>query len=454
MSNQCSFFSECFPLIQCSLYSKLLPYAHSFSCTEKFATISSQRTKKKKSFVDRTRIHCTAGNGGKGCISRSSFLSRQCHKRRLDGGHGGNGGSVILMTDENERGLNFTFHNYRAENGGNGLSRKRHGRNGENTILKVPCGVVVKSISHCRHDKYEYNLNNCRNHRYVPSSTVNIPSWGSMSHDDYTSKSLSQNIMRNVGYQKTISVDLDALGAHVLIATGGKGGIGSCVHTNNRYQIKKTFESIQKKSQGNLGESTILQLELKLIGDIGLIGFPNSGKSSLLAALSHATPKIASYPFTTLSPNIGCIEYRDGFKVLMVDVPGLIDGASIGRGRGHSFLKHLLRTKALLYIVDIAMVDGRDPVEDLRILVKEIQSYQNGVMLGRPSFLVGNKVDLIDNMFEREKRLNGLLIRAHEMGVVSHKMVIGTSAGVTGEGLEILSQVIRDYCHGQDSVCL
>jgi GTP-binding protein len=191
------------------------------------------------------------------------------------------------------------------------------------------------------------------------------------------------------------------------------------------------------------GETAFLELELKMISDVGFVGFPNAGKSSLLAAMSRATPHIAPYPFTTLNPLVGYIEYQDGFRVCAADIPGLIAGASQGRGRGHDFLRHLERTKALLYIVDAAGVDGRDPVEDFEILVDEIAAYNGGSMLDRNALMVANKVDLLDQeqYHQVEERLRVVI---EKVGLQISGDIIGISAGVTGQGLPMLSRAIRE----------
>lgn len=197
-----------------------------------------------------------------------------------------------------------------------------------------------------------------------------------------------------------------------------------------------------KRAQFEKGEVAYLELELKLIADIGLVGFPNAGKSSLLRAMSAATPEVAAYPFTTLHPLIGCIEYRDGVRVLAADIPGLIDGASEGRGKGYSFLKHVERTKALLYIVDSAGVDFRDPVEDLRTLAHELSSYGDGSLMERRVLIVGNKVDLLHEDQSAELQFT-LSTAAVQLGLNINHDPLMISAGVSGVGLKNLSKAIR-----------
>ena len=191
-----------------------------------------------------------------------------------------------------------------------------------------------------------------------------------------------------------------------------------------------------------------LELELKLIADIGLVGFPNAGKSSLLRAMSNATPKVAPYPFTTLHPLMGVIQYRDGHSIRAADIPGLIDGAAEGRGCGHDFLRHIERTKALLYIVDVAGTDGRDPCEDLRILVNELSAYGHELR-DRRALVLANKTDLVD-----PERVPELLFSLSEvvqdMEIHTDHDVHAASVGVTGDGLPLLSRSMRELCAKAD----
>jgi len=254
-----------------------------------------------------------------------------------------------------------------------------------------------------------------------------------------SSSSAMDNLMER---EKVTVADLDKPGSYIVIASGGRGGVGNSAYAKRQY-APHILTKAAEKSRGVPGEEVFLELELKLIADIGLVGFPNAGKSSLLAAMSKAQPAIAPYPFTTLHPLVGCVEYRDGFRALVADVPGLIDGAAEGRGRGHSFLKHLERTKALLYIVDAAGVDGRDPVDDLEVLVDEIISYGDGDMMTRPALVVANKLDLILDNELRTEILQALSDVATDKGILFNNEVLGISAGVSGEGLGCLSKSIR-----------
>lgn len=268
--------------------------------------------------------------------------------------------------------------------------------------------------------------------------------------------------------------DLDQPHSAFLVAEGGKAGIGNQVYAN-RPHFSNAAANASKKAVAGQGLITYLELELKLIADVGLVGFPNAGKSSLLSAMSRAKPKIASYPFTTLEPLRGTVHYNDGHQIVMADVPGLIDGASEGRGRGIEFLRHIERTKALIYMVDGGGVDGRDPVDDLRILGKELREYgssgifsdhsdDNGMVPGRdddddgedmrrrrrdimnrPSLILANKMDLFAEDGRKEELLFRLARVAEEVGInCKREDILGVSAGVSGEGLRVLSRRLRE----------
>jgi Obg family GTPase CgtA len=305
--------------------------------------------------------------------------------------------------------------------------------------------------------------------------------WTSPETPDILADEISEHLYPNQPMdRKSIFVaDLDKPNTSLLIAKGGKNGVGNQAFAN-RQHTPHLHSHAAAKSQPSEGEITHLELELKLIADVGLVGFPNAGKSSLLSAMSRAKPKIASYPFTTLHPLVGTIHYRDEFKVVMADVPGLIDGAAEGRGRGVEFLRHIERTKALVYIVDAASVDGRDPIDDLRILGKELKEYGSSgyfdedvisiddeirgsfeeemkrrrrEIMKRPSLILANKMDLIPQndagLGRREELLFQLAAAAEEVGIECEpENILGISAGVSGEGLQVLSKRLRNVLGG------
>lgn len=422
-------------------------------------------------FVDRAFIRVSGGNGGKGCISYETLLGSS-YKKKPDGGHGGNGGNIIILADVNEQSLNMPQHHFKAEDGKNGTSKQMHGRNGKDKIIRVPCGVVVKRVldydevydpelrvikklSIDAYSNYIAEEDTELGKPYDYDDVVNSEQrsqedglyyWeqddsGANESDELISSSSLSSV--SIADRKTIEIaDLDQGGSFIAVATGGRGGTGNCVYAKRQYD-NNIFAGAGERAKGEEGQIIHLELELKLIADVGLVGFPNAGKSSLLSAMSAAQPKIAPYPFTTLHPLVGTLEYKDGFRAILADIPGLIGGAAEGRGRGHDFLKHIERTKALMYIVDAAGVDGRDPLNDLAVLVDEIASYGNKDMMKRPALVVANKLDLITDYTLQDEILNELSSLALEKGICFDGEVHGISAGVTGEGLARLSKAIR-----------
>jgi Obg family GTPase CgtA len=456
-----------------------------------------QRGRQSYRFIDQTRVRVSGGVGGNGSLS--IYKIGRKHKRRPDGGHGGNGGSVLIVADPNEQSLKWTKPHVIANPGSHGGNQEKHGKNGRNVILRVPCGVVVRRVLEA--DEYwdEELQQVCKIHQSVTPEELEdealedeFRAWkvemnasnkpkitdadrragGYLASNDYDSDSEDEDLDENFyidgqdstgqedysyeyipeapdmsyipwGEREKVQIaDLDKPGAHILVAKGGRGGFGSSVFASRHGALPPTH-ILSKYSKPREGETAMLELELKMIADIGLVGFPNAGKSSLLSAVSRATPYIAPYPFTTLNPLVGYIEYQDGFRVCAADIPGLIAGASEGRGKGHEFLRHLERTKALLYIVDAAGMDGRDPLTDFETLVNELSAYGNGDLLNRKCLVVANKVDLLLDE-EREEIIGLLQEKASESGIIMEKSVLGISAGATGEGLPQLTSAIRD----------
>lgn len=442
-------------------------------------------------FVDRVRVRAKGGSGGKGCISHESQLGSR-YKKRPNGGHGGNGGFVFIVADEKEQSLNMSSHHFTADDGKNGTSQNAHGRKGKNKIIRVPCGVVVRRIlgydevwdederlvrrldlEELDTGDYDYSLDetslknedqytgkkdhNKHTHRDT-SSDVKLAlqsqeyKFPQFDANFYTRDSLkgvnlvSTNELKHdsVGREEVIIADLDKHGSYVMVAAGGRGGVGNGAYASKHSFTPDFVSTIVKRSVGVPGESAYLDLELKMIADIGLVGYPNAGKSSILAAMSKAKPLIAAYPFTTLVPHIGCVEYRDGSRVLLADVPGLIDGASDGRGRGYEFLKHIERTRALIYVVDAAGVDGRDPVKDMRVLFEEISSYGDGSMITKPSLIVMNKIDRVEDIDHQNEIVMAIELAAEKAGVNLNSKILSISAGVSGEGLFSLAEAIRN----------
>ncbi len=287
-------------------------------------------------FADRARIIVKSGAGGNGHVSfrREKFVP----DGGPDGGDGGNGGSVIFCVDEGLNTLTDFRHvrKYVAESGAEGDKKNRTGKSGEDLYIKVPLGTVIKEAT--------------------------------------TGK---------------VVVDMSGETKEVVLLKGGRGGRG-----NARYATP-TMQAPKYAQPGQPSQELELILELKVIADVGLVGFPNVGKSTLLSRVSNAKPKIANYHFTTLQPNLGVVDLDEGKGFVMADIPGLIEGASEGIGLGHEFLRHVERTKVLIHIVDAAGSEGRDPVEDVYAINRELE-YYNPQLPSRPQVIAANKLDLLD----------------------------------------------------------
>ena len=285
--------------------------------------------------VDEAEITVTAGNGGNGCIAfrREKFIPLG----GPNGGDGGNGGDVWLQADENLNTLVDFRHqrSFRAQRGENGMGSQMYGKGGEDTTIRVPVGTMIT----------------------------------------------------NVDTDEVIG-DLTAHGQRMLVAQGGKGGLGN-IHFKTSVN-----RAPRKATPGTPGEARELKLELRLLADVGLLGFPNAGKSTFIRAVSAATPRVADYPFTTLHPNLGVVSLGTDQSFVIADIPGLIEGASEGAGLGIQFLRHVARTSLLLHIVDIAPVDGSDVAAQVRAIEQELQKF-NPELLERPRWLVLNKADML-----------------------------------------------------------
>ena len=284
-------------------------------------------------FVDECNLHAKGGDGGAGCVS----FRREAHVARggPDGGDGGSGGNVWLVADRNVSSLlafkDFPFR--RADDGTHGQGKKKHGRTGDDLIVKVPEGTVIKD------------------------------------------------------FDGELLADLVTAGDRWLAAGGGHGGRGNARFLSNKRRAPAFAE------QAEIGEEKWLRLELKLMADVALVGFPNAGKSTLISRISAAKPKVASYPFTTLTPHLGVVRRNDDFEMVVADIPGLIEGAASGKGLGHQFLRHVERARVLLILVDLADVEGKSPREQEEILTRELGDY-DATLLNRPRMGVGTKSDV------------------------------------------------------------
>ena len=330
-------------------------------------------------FVDEVDIHATAGDGGRGCLSFRH--EKSAPRGGPNGGDGGRGGSVFLRATPHINTLvSFRFHPaYKATRGEHGEGSNRSGRDGRDLELQVPVGTVA----------YEKQGN----------ALVAI-------------------------------ADLYEPGQRVPVARGGRGGWG------NQHFASSTNRAPRRVTPGLPGESRLLRLRLKLIADVGLVGFPNVGKSTLISRISAARPKIANYPFTTLSPNLGVVSLNDDRSFVVADVPGLIEGAHEGHGLGDRFLRHLERTRVLVHLVDISSSTGRDPVEDFEIIRLELALFRenseegpnSGPLENKSQIVAANKTDALD----QPERLERLKRHVSPLGFSVHAISAVTGHGVSG----------------------
>ena len=288
-------------------------------------------------FIDYTIIELNSGKGGSGCISfrREKYIP----KGGPDGGNGGNGGNIYAISDKNIHTLHDVRYNriYNAQNGDQGSSNSKTGRDGDDIIIKVPIGTIIKNTK-----------------------------------------------------TKEVVADFTQEGQKEIICRGGKGGRGNI---NYKTSTRQTPRFAQK---GTAGESGIFELELKVLADVGLVGFPNAGKSTLLSVLSKARPKIADYPFTTLEPHLGIVKYEEFKSFAMADIPGLIEGASDGKGLGHKFLKHIERNRLLLFLIENSDLN---PQQTFNALKKELKSFNPSLLL-KPIILIRTKSDIVIDIDE------------------------------------------------------
>jgi GTP-binding protein len=323
-------------------------------------------------FIDEARITVQAGDGGHGCIAfrREKFVPRG----GPSGGDGGAGGSIFLTTDPHENTLlKFRYnHTFRAERGRHGEGSNRHGRNGDDLDVSVPLGTMV----------------------YDDES-------GDLLHD-FTSP-----------------------GERVLIAKGGRGGHG------NAHFASSVNRAPSRAQDGLAGERKVLRLELKLLADVGLVGFPNAGKSTLISSISAARPRIADYPFTTLEPNLGVVSIDHDTSCVVADIPGLIEGAHLGHGLGIQFLRHIERTRLLLHLVDVSAGEERDPVAGFKAIEKELAEH-SAALAGKPRLAVATKMDVAD----------AAKVRRLQQWCGQQRLELIKISAVTGEGLEELKHSI------------
>lgn len=333
-------------------------------------------------FIDEARITVEAGNGGSGCLSfrREKYIPRG----GPDGGDGGDGGDVILVANPDLTTLvDFRYQRFfKAPNGQGGQGANCTGRGGEDLRIDVPVGTIVIDIETHEH----------------------------------------------LG-------DLTLPGQELIVAKGGFHGLG-----NTRYK-SSINRAPRQTSPGSPGERKDIRLELRVLADVGVLGLPNAGKSTFIRSVSDARPKVADYPFTTLHPNLGVVQVARHQSFVIADIPGLIEGAAEGAGLGHRFLKHLSRTGVLLHIVDIAPVDGHDPLDDIRVIEAELQKYDEA-LINKPRWLVFNKTDAL---FPEEAEA----VQSHILNSMSWNGPHFSISAISGEGTQELIRALWTYIETQ-----
>ncbi len=331
-------------------------------------------------FVDRVKIHIKGGNGGDGAVS--FFRAKYITHGGPDGGDGGKGGDVVFEGSSNMNTLmDFRYkRSFKAEPGEAGSKRNRFGKNGSDVVIKVPVGTVVREAA-------------------------------------------SGKIM----------ADITKPNERKIVINGGKGGKG------NQHFATSTRQAPRYAERGRTSKEYDVILELKLIADVGIIGFPNVGKSTLLSMVTNANPKIANYHFTTLAPNLGVVQGKNGEDFVLADIPGLVEGASEGVGLGHEFLRHVERTKVFIHVVDAAALEGNDPVEEVEKINNELLSY-NEALLERPQIIAANKTDIPEAM-ENVKRLKEVY---EKKGFEVFPISAATNKGLDNM-LEAVAKKLKDY---------
>src|SRR5437867_7864779 len=336
-------------------------------------------------FVDRIKVFAQAGKGGRGSVSfrREKFVP----KGGPDGGDGGRGGDVILRADRHVDNLANLFYEpiIKAKNGGHGMGKKMAGRAGATKIVKVPVGTIVYAVEGAQR------------------STPNAEQSG------------------------ILIVDLTRDGQEFVLCRGGAGGKGNVHFKSSRNRAPRQY------TEGEEGEQGHFLFELRTIADAGLVGYPNAGKSTLLRKISAARPKVAAYPFTTLHPIIGVVEFSGYRRATIADIPGLIEGAHRGLGLGHEFLRHITRCRIFLFVVDVAGSEGRNPVEDAQQLRKELDLY-DPLLSQRPWFVIANKMDLPN----AQENLNALRKKFPKIDIVP-------ISAAKAEGIDELKKELAEW---------
>ncbi len=330
-------------------------------------------------FVDQVKVQAHAGDGGRGCIAfrREAFVP----KGGPSGGDGGRGGDVILEASHDLNNLIAQFYQPRliAKKGEHGQGKDKHGRAGKDLVVKVPCGTVIWQLP---------------NEDTIPEAVVPKGEWESAANAgmalaidlEAAPETDTPAASVAVGQEAKLIADLTEHGEQFTLCQGGRGGKGNKHYANSVRQAPRIAQP------GEPGEEGRYLFELRIMADVGLVGYPNAGKSTLLTAISSARPKIAPYPFTTLHPQIGVLEFADWSRLTVCDIPGLIEGAHANVGLGHAFLRHIRRCAMLVIILDMAGTDNRDPADDYEKILGELKQY-DPALLDKPCLVAANKMD-------------------------------------------------------------
>ena len=392
-------------------------------------------------FIDQIKVYAHAGHGGKGAVAfhREAFVP----KGGPSGGNGGRGGNVILQADHDLNNLIAQYYVSRliAKPGEGGMSKGMDGHAGKDLLIKVPCGTLVWKL---------------------PSTTLPAESEEDEEPEEGSPKAKpmlgmqKRPVIRHSGRERALEInladepeetpgaapthegeeliaDLTQHGQQFILCKGGRGGLGNRNFATARHQTPRFAQPGEPGTEGDF------RLELRIIADVGLVGYPNAGKSTLLTAISHARPKIAAYPFTTLHPQIGIVEYKDFHRLTVCDVPGLIEGAHNNFGLGHAFLRHIQRCKILVLLLDMAGTDARNPWDDYKQLLSELKLY-DPALVEKPRLVVANKMDEAvaeDNLKKFKRKVPKVPVlpisAAFDEGIDKFKQTIRDAVEETGE---------------------
>ncbi len=398
-------------------------------------------------FVDEIKVYAKAGHGGKGCVA----FCREAYRPKggPDGGNGGRGGSVILQADHDLNNLIAQFYVSRliAEKGEFGMGKGMDGHAGKDLIVKVPCGTLVwklptpvEELPETDEPTDELATAPIKTRKKSSASGPMLISTSKRPLLRVTASAMAEEIDLSAEEDSTapmvgedeaeLVADLTRHGQQFVLCKGGRGGLGNRNFATARNQTPRFAQP------GEEGEEGHYRLELRMMAEVGLVGYPNAGKSTLLTAISRARPKIAAYPFTTLTPQVGIVEYADFKRLTICDVPGLIEGAHENVGLGHAFLRHITRCKILVILLDMAGTDGREPWNDYKGLLSELELY-NPALLEKPRLVVANKMD--EPVAEANlKKFKRRVLRTPVLPI----------AAAFDEGIPKFKQTIRDEVEG------